>query len=115
MDESDGFNRRVKNLRLIINTEFTWNDQVFKVGRSVLFTLKRLWKMSHRNAGTEISYGKNHRFPTHSSQKKKRPGQLFRHGSMDNKDRIYYDRQLKILRKNEETLKVYRQEQITIS
>jgi hypothetical protein len=40
--------------------------------------------------------------------------QNYLYGTMDYKDRIYYDHQLKSLRKNEETLKIDRQEQITI-
>jgi hypothetical protein len=41
-----GFSRKVKNLGLVMNSEFTWDDQVSKVCRNVLFTLKRLWTMS---------------------------------------------------------------------
>jgi hypothetical protein len=40
--------------------------------------------------------------------------QKFLYGSMDNGDRLYYDRQLKNLEKNENTLKVDLQQQITI-
>jgi hypothetical protein len=35
------------NLGLLINDKLTWDDQVSKVCRNVLFTLKRLWKMWH--------------------------------------------------------------------
>jgi Reverse transcriptase (RNA-dependent DNA polymerase) len=40
------FIRKVKNLGLVMNSDLTWDDQVSKVCRSVLFTLKRLWTMS---------------------------------------------------------------------
>jgi hypothetical protein len=39
--------RKVKNLGLMMNDELTWEDQVSKVCRKVLFTLKRLWIMSN--------------------------------------------------------------------
>jgi hypothetical protein len=43
---SIAFSRKVKNLGLVMNSEFTWDDQVSKVCRNVLFTLKHLWTMS---------------------------------------------------------------------
>jgi hypothetical protein len=44
---SIAFSRKVKNLGLVMNSEFTWDDQVSKVCWNVLFTLKRLWTMAH--------------------------------------------------------------------
>jgi hypothetical protein len=41
------FHRKVKNLGLMMNDELTWDDQVSKVCRNVLFTLKHLWTMSN--------------------------------------------------------------------
>jgi hypothetical protein len=41
------FYRKVKNLGLLMNDKLTGDDQVSKVCRNVLFTLKRLWTMWH--------------------------------------------------------------------